>query len=68
PIAGARHIPLGALRSRMSELPTDKDLIVYCRSGQRSYIACRMLSQSGFRARNLSGAYLTWVAARQQAA
>ncbi len=54
------HIPVDELRGRLSELPHDKILIVYCQSGQRSYIACRILMQHGFRCRNLSGAYLSW--------
>ncbi len=63
-IPGAIHIPLGQLRARLSELPREKEIVVYCRSGQRSYYACRILNQRGFRARNLSGAYLTWASAR----
>lgn len=54
------HIPLGQLRGRLDELPKDKTLIVYCQSGQRSYLACRVLSQNGFDCRNLTGAYRTW--------
>jgi rhodanese-related sulfurtransferase len=62
-IAGALNIPLNELRSRLSELPRSKELIVYCQSGQRSYNACRILMQHGFQCRNLSGAYKTWSAA-----
>jgi len=65
-IPGALHIPLGTLRQRLSELPADKEILVYCRSGQRSYYACRVLAQRGFRARNLSGGYLTWSATQGQ--
>ena len=60
-IPGAVHIPLDQLRGRLGELPDDREIIAYCRSGQRSYYACRILTQNGFRARNLSGAYLTWL-------
>jgi len=59
-IPNAVQIPLGELRSRLNELPRDREIVVYCMSGQRSYYACRLLTQRGFRARNLSGAYLTW--------
>jgi NADPH-dependent 2,4-dienoyl-CoA reductase/sulfur reductase-like enzyme/rhodanese-related sulfurtransferase len=59
-IPGAVHIPLNQLRSRLTELPRDKELLVFCQSGQRSYNACRILMQHGFRCRNLSGAYKTW--------
>ena len=36
------------------------ELVVHCQSGQRSYFACRILSQLGFRVRNLTGSYRTW--------
>jgi rhodanese-related sulfurtransferase len=61
-IPGALPIPLNQLRSRLAELPRDKELLVFCQSGQRSYNACRILLQHGFRCRNLSGAYKTWLA------
>ena len=61
-IPGSVHIPLGELRHRLAELPKDKLILAHCASGQRSYNACRLLSQHGFRCRNLSGSYKTWVA------
>ena len=61
-LPGAIRIPLTELRGRLGELPSDREIIVYCQSGQRSYYACRILTQHGFRCRNLSGAYLTWSA------
>ncbi|MCP9468851.1 MAG: FAD-dependent oxidoreductase [Nitrospira sp.] len=65
-IPGSFHIPLDELRSRMAELPRDREIVVYCQTGQRSYIAARMLGQHGFRARNLTGSYRTWEAAQWQ--
>ena len=65
-IPGSVHIPLDELRQRLSELPRDREIIAYCQSGQRSYIAARILSQHGFRVRNLTGAYRTWRATRPQ--
>lgn len=64
-IPGSMHIPLDQLRSRLDELPKDREIIVHCRSGQRSYYACRILSQHGFRTRNLTGSYRTWEIARE---
>lgn len=61
-IPGSVHIPLGELRHRLTELPKDKLILAHCASGQRSYNACRLLSQHGFRCRNLSGSYKTWAA------
>ena len=54
------NIPLDQLRQRLSELSKQTPVIAYCQSGQRSYFATRVLNQQGFKAKNLSGAYLTW--------
>ncbi len=62
-IAGSIHIPLAELRARLSEIPSDRHVLVYCHSGQRSYTACRILSHHGYRCTNLSGSYATWSAA-----
>ena len=53
----ATHIPVDELRQRLGELPKDKPLYVYCQSGLRSYIACRMLTGYGYECYNLSGGY-----------
>jgi rhodanese-related sulfurtransferase len=59
-IPGSVHIPLDEIRARMNELPRDREIVVHCLSGQRSYFACRILAQHGFRVRNLTGSYRTW--------
>lgn len=64
-IPGSLHIPLGELRERFHELPRDKEIVVHCHSGQRSYYASRILAQNGFRVRNLTGSWRTWKAAAQ---
>lgn len=56
-IDGALHIPVDELRGRLDELPRDKRLLVFCASGLRSYIACRMLEQHGFSCANIAGGY-----------
>lgn len=56
-IAGALHIPLDELRERMGEVPRDARLLVFCASGLRSYVACRILSQNGFDCANVSGGF-----------
>lgn len=64
-IANSILIPLGELEERIDELQhlQDKELIVYCRSGNRSAQACMFLELSGFsNTVNLTGgtiAYLT---------
>ncbi len=57
-IPGAVHIPLPQLRSRLSELPRDREILITCRSGQRAYYATRILQQHGFKVRNISGGML----------
>ena len=59
-IDGAVNIPLGQLRTRMGELPRDREIWVSCEIGQRAYYACRLLIQYGFHARHLSGGYETY--------
>ena len=58
-VPGAVNIPLGQLRLRLGELPRDRDILIICRSGQRAYLATRILLQHGFTARNLSGGMLS---------
>lgn len=52
---GAVNIPLPSLRSRINEVPRDKEIRVYCAAGQRSYYATRILKQKGFPVKNISG-------------
>ena len=63
-IPNSIHIPLEQLRARLGELPKDREVVVSCQSGQRSYFAARILTQHGFAVRNLTGSYRTWSAAR----
>ena len=56
---GPAH-PLDELRDRLDELPRDKELLVSCQVGLRGHVACRLLSQHGFRVKNLSGGFKTW--------
>ncbi len=60
-IAGARPIPLNDLRSRLDELPSSSPIVLYCRSGHRSYVGARILRQSGRDGiYNLSGGISVW--------
>ena len=46
---GGQHIPLNELVERMSEIVTNKDVVVYCRSGIRSKKAVELLKQNGLK-------------------
>ena len=58
-VPGAVNIPLGELRGRLGEIPSDREIHVICRSAQRAYYATRVLMQNGFKVRNISGGMLT---------
>jgi NADPH-dependent 2,4-dienoyl-CoA reductase/sulfur reductase-like enzyme/rhodanese-related sulfurtransferase len=58
-VPGAVNIPMGQLRSRLGELPRDREIQVICRSAQRAYYATRILLQNGFNARTISGGMLS---------
>jgi rhodanese-related sulfurtransferase len=60
-VEGAVNVPLGELRTRMDELPRNREVWVYCGVGQRSYYATRAMLQYGFKMRNLSGGFQTFV-------
>ena len=57
-VPGAVNIPLPELRTRLDELPRDREIRIICRSAQRAYYATRILLQNGFNAKNLSGGTL----------
>ncbi|MDD2345075.1 MAG: FAD-dependent oxidoreductase [Bacteroidales bacterium] len=60
-IHGSVNIPMDDIRSRMSEIPTDKKIYVYCGVGLRGYVAARILMQSGYKeVYNLNGGYKTY--------
>jgi NADPH-dependent 2,4-dienoyl-CoA reductase/sulfur reductase-like enzyme/rhodanese-related sulfurtransferase len=54
------NIPLDDLRDRLGELDKSQKIYVTCQIGLRGYLACRILSQNGFDAFNLSGGYRLW--------
>ena len=58
-VPGAVNIPLPQLRTRLGELPRDREILVICRSAQRAYYATRILQQHGFVARTVSGGMLS---------
>lgn len=53
----AINIPVNSLRDRLNEIDKDKEVWIYCQVGLRGYIASRILEQSGFKVKNLTGGY-----------
>lgn len=60
-IEGAVHIPLSRLPNRLDDLDIESDIVLVCRSGNRSYLAALQLMGYGFqRVWNLQGGMLAW--------
>ncbi|MGG0823161.1 FAD-dependent oxidoreductase [Paenibacillus turicensis] len=60
-IDGAINIPVDELRGRLGELDKNKEIWVYCQVGLRGYTASRILSQLGYKVKNLTGGYKSYV-------
>lgn len=59
-IPGAKHIKLGTIDERASELDSSKSYIMVCRSGGRSGKATQILEQKGFDVTNMEGGMMSW--------
>ena len=60
----ARLIPLGSLSNRAAEVPRNQDVLLICRSGNRSGTAQRQLQQLGYdRVFNVTGGMNAWTSA-----
>lgn len=59
-IAGSYLIPVQELGFRVKELPKDKEIVVYCRIGNRSAYASAHLSRLGYNVKNLEGGIVVW--------
>ncbi|WNR46527.1 rhodanese-like domain-containing protein [Paenibacillus roseipurpureus] len=60
-ITGAIHIPLGQIPERLSEIPKHDEVILVCRSGNRSSRALGYLEANGFKGlKNMTGGMLAW--------
>lgn len=56
-------IPLRQLEQRLSEIPTDRQVIIACHSGNRSLMACRFLMNHGYsKAINMQSGIICWAA------
>lgn len=57
----SKHLPMQMIPAMMDQLPRDKDVVLYCRSGARSYHACIYLMQNGIdNVINLRGGIIDW--------
>ncbi|MCO5186571.1 MAG: rhodanese-like domain-containing protein [Anaerolineae bacterium] len=63
-IPGVELIPINEVPARMSEIPTDKTVVLTCRTGNRSGQVFDFLTQNGFdNVHNMEGGIVAWQAA-----
>ncbi len=61
-LPGAINIPIDELRGRLHEINPEREVVLYCAQGLRSYLGHRILSMNGFeRVRTLTGGTLNWM-------
>ncbi|RXT07919.1 rhodanese-like domain-containing protein [Ammoniphilus sp. CFH 90114] len=60
-IQGAKNIPLSQLKARIGEIPKERPVLLYCRSGMRSKQAAKVLAKSGYSdLAHLKGGMMAW--------
>jgi rhodanese-related sulfurtransferase len=60
-VPGAVNIPHDQIAARLAEVPKDKDVVLYCRSGRRAAMAGEVLSGNGYtRLQHLEGDIMGW--------
>ena len=59
---GGEHVPLPSFEMHINQLDKNKPTVVYCKSGGRSVLACKMLLDAGFnQVSHLHGGILEWI-------
>lgn len=48
-VPGAVNVPHDQVAARLAELPRDREIVLYCRSGRRAGLAAEVLAANGFR-------------------
>jgi len=60
-ISGAVHIPIDELRDRLAELDREKEIVLYCAVGLRSYLGNRILAMHGYEnVSTMTGGIASW--------
>jgi rhodanese-related sulfurtransferase len=59
----ATHVAMSRLGDHVGELPRDREIVVICRSGNRSAAVTNALNDAGFTALNVDGGMQAWAAA-----
>jgi rhodanese-related sulfurtransferase len=64
-IEGSYLMPVQELSFRVGELPKNKEIVAYCRVGNRSAYATAYLTRLGYKVKNLEGGILSWAGKRR---
>jgi rhodanese-related sulfurtransferase len=60
-VEGMKNMPLSSFAETHEELPKDKEIVLMCRSGNRSMQAAEFLTQQGYTiVTNVAGGMLSW--------
>lgn len=59
-LAGARNIEMNELTAHAEEIPRDRAVLFYCRTGNRSSMAVEAFREAGYEAHNLAGGIEAW--------
>ena len=62
-VPGATLIPLGEVPDRVADFPSDREVLVICKSGGRSGQAVEFLRERGINAVNIEGGTMAWISA-----
>lgn len=65
-VPGAPLIPLATLPDRLSEVPTDGEVLIICKMGGRSHKAAEFLREQGIDAVNIGGGTMAWIEAGER--
>ena len=61
-VPGAVNVPYDQVASRLAEIPTDKDVVIYCRSGRHTGLAAEVLEANGYtKLEHLQGDMQAWL-------
>lgn len=65
-VPGAVNVPYDQVAGRLAEIPRDKDVVIYCRTGRRTGLAAEALGASGYtRLAHLEGDMTAWLERNQ---
>jgi len=61
-VPGAVNVPYDQVASRLAQIPKDKDVVLYCRSGRRAGLAAGVLEANGYKElKQLQGDMEAWL-------